>query len=117
MRSARIIPNHSSDGAAVVRGRVGRKGKLMLFGPAAERIEHHAGLHTRQPSLRIDFENLVHVFREIEHYGDVARLAREAGTRAPRQQGRAKLLTHAHRRDYIVCVARHHKPDWYLAVI
>ena len=35
MRSARIIPNHSSDGAAIVRGRVGRKGKLMLFGPAA----------------------------------------------------------------------------------
>src|SRR5664279_4492128 len=54
--AAGIIPDHASDRATVVAGRVGRKGQVMFFGGSAQCIEHDAGLHPSNATGRIDFQ-------------------------------------------------------------
>ena len=83
----------------------------------AQRVEHDARLHAREPLARVQLEDLVHVLREIEHDRDVAALPGEAGAGAARQHGRAVLPARRDRRDHIVGIARNHEADGDLAVV
>ena len=117
MRAAGVVADHAAERAAAVRRRIGSERQLMRFGGVAQRIEHHAGLHAREPADRIDLEDPVHVLREVEHHRDVAALAGEAGAGAPRQDRRVELPARRHRRDHIVGIARNDETDGNLTVV
>jgi hypothetical protein len=101
-----------------VRGRVGAERELVLaFRAVAQCIQHEARLDTRGPRRRIDREDAVHVFREVNHDRDVAALSGQAGAGAARQDRRAEAAARRHGGDHVVGIAGHHQPDRYLAVI
>jgi hypothetical protein len=89
----------------------------MLLGSVAKRVEDNTGLHPREFPIRIDFEDLVHVLREIEHYRDVAALPGQARTGAARQNGSPVLFARRNRGNHIFGIARYHQADRNLAVI
>ena len=90
---------------------------LCASAAAAQRVEHDAGLHAREPALRIELEDPVHVLREIEHDRDVAALAGEARAGAARQHRRAELAADRDGRRDVVGVAGHDEADRNLAVV
>ncbi len=95
VRSARIIADHSADGASAVSGRVRREGQLVDLGAVAQSIQNHARLNARESPLRINVQNAIHVLGEIEHHGNVAALAGEARAGAPRGSTGALNFRHA----------------------
>jgi hypothetical protein len=54
----------------------------MDLGGVSQRIEDHTWLDAGETLNRIDLENPVHVFAEIENHGDIAALPGEAGSSA-----------------------------------
>ena len=90
MGAAGIVADHPAEGVVVVRGGVGAEGQLMAFCFLAQPVEHNAGLHARCLGLRIEIDQFVQVFREIEHDGDIAALTGEACSAASRQQRSAE---------------------------
>ena len=89
----------------------------MLLGAVAKRVEYNTRLHPREFPIRIDFEDLVHVLREIEHYRDVAALPGQARTGAARQNRRTVLFARRNRGNHISGIARYHQANRNLAVI
>jgi hypothetical protein len=75
MHAAGIVANHASERAAAVGGGIGTERQMMLFRGISQMIENDSGLHSRYLSLRIDFENSIHVLRIIEDDCDVAALS------------------------------------------
>ena len=117
MRAAGVVADHSADGAAVVGGRVGRKGQLDGFRLVAQRVEHHARLHAGESSLRVELEDPIHVLGEIEHHGDIAALAGQAGACSARQNRGAVFAAGRHGSHHVVGIARHDQADGNLAVV
>ena len=117
MGAARVVADHAAQRAAAVRGRIGPERQLVHLGGVPQRVEDDARLHAREPALGIDLEDPVHVLREIEHHGDVAALAGEAGAGAARQDRRVERAARRHRRDHIVRVAGDDEADRDLAVV
>src|ERR1051326_2067598 len=79
MHAAGIVADHSAKVAVFMRGRIRTKSEIEFVGAVAKLIEYAAGLHPRIFFLRIDLNNLVQVFGEINDHGDVAGLPAEAG--------------------------------------
>src|SRR5215831_9682828 len=61
MRPARIVPNHPANRAAVMRRGIRPKRQPMSFCTIAQGIEHHPRLDSGDSTLRIDFQDSVHV--------------------------------------------------------
>ena len=90
MRAAGIVADHPAERVVIVRGRVGPERQLMAFRFLAQPVEHDAGLDARCLGLRIEIDQFVQVFREIEHDRDIAALPGETCSAAARQQRRAE---------------------------
>src|ERR1700693_3287616 len=101
MCAARIVADHSADGAAIVRRWVWREGELMGLGPVAQGVQNNARLNACESLLGIELENLVHVLGEIQDDGDVAALSRQAGPRSPRQDRSVEFSARRHRGNHI----------------
>ena len=117
MNAAGVIANHPPESAAVMRGRIGRKGEMVFFSGGAEMIEHHSRLYAGDSAGRINFKNRRHVSGEIEDDGDVAALAGKRSAAAAAKQGCTEIAAECDRGDHIVCIARQHYADRNLAVI
>jgi hypothetical protein len=117
MGAARVVADHAAKCAAAVGGRIGSEREVVHFGRVAQRIENQTRLNPGETLNRIDFQNPVHVLGEVENDGDVAALPRQARAGASRQNRRAVLPAHGHRRDNVVGVLGDNKTDWDLSVI
>ena len=89
----------------------------MSLGGVAQRIQDHAWLNTRKTLNRIDLQDPVHVFREVEHDRGVAALTRKAGSCASRQNRSTVPPADGYCGDDVGGVARNHESNRYLAVI
>ncbi len=58
---------------------------MVAFGFLAEPVEDDARLDTRSFCLRIEINQLIQIFREIENHRDIAALARETRSAAARE--------------------------------
>ena len=76
--AARVVSDHSAQGATAVRSRVGREGEPMRFGLGAQNVQHYPGLHAGISLGRVELQNLVHVLAEVDHQGDVTALPGQA---------------------------------------
>jgi len=56
MNAAGVVADHAAEGAAVVRGGIGREGEMVLFGGGAKSVEHDSGLDAGDTAGGIDFE-------------------------------------------------------------
>ena len=77
-----IVADHAADGAPIVGCGIRSEGQLAAFGLGAQRIEHDSGFDACAETFVVDGHDAAHVLREIEHYGDVAAVARNAGAAA-----------------------------------
>ena len=89
MSAAGVVADHAAERATAMRRWIGAKCEVMHFRRVAQRIQDHARLDPRNTLYRIDFQNPVHVLREIENDRHVAALTREAGAGSPRQYRRS----------------------------
>jgi hypothetical protein len=89
MNSAGIISNHAAKSAAVMGCGIRAKGKAIGFCGILKIVENHTGLNASNFSYRIDFEDFVEVFREIENDRDIAALTGKARPGTPSQNRRA----------------------------
>ena len=117
VHTASIVPDHSADGAAAVRRRVGPEGQIMFLGSASQVIEDDARLDPCSAVKRINLEDPSHVLREIDHNGDIAALSGERRPSTPTEQGRAMLAANRNCSNYVVIIARQNNSDWNLAII
>jgi hypothetical protein len=78
VRAAGVVADHAAERRVGVRRGVGREAQPVL---ALERLRElvtdHARLDARQPALRVDLDNVVHVARDVDDHGRVRRLAGE----------------------------------------
>src|SRR5437588_10829504 len=102
MDAARVVADHAADGAAVVTGRVGGKGQMMLFRGVAQMVEHNAGLHAGDAAYGIDLEDLSHVLCEVEDDRDVAALPRERSASSAAENGSTEVAADGKRGENVV---------------
>ena len=67
MRARGIIGDHAADGGAIGRGYIGCELKAGGAHAYIEVIEHTAWLHARPALVRIDLQNVVEVFGEVQY--------------------------------------------------
>jgi hypothetical protein len=79
VRSAGVVADHPTKGAARVRGWVGREGEVMKLGSFAHAVEDDTGLDNGEARIGIEREDRPHVVGEIKDDSDVAALSGEAG--------------------------------------
>ncbi len=77
--AAGVVANHAADGAAAVSGGIGGEGEVEFFCGVADAVEDDAGLDMDGFCDGIDGGHAVHVFGEVEDYGEVAALSGERG--------------------------------------
>jgi len=95
--TAGVVADHAAGRIMGARGRIGRERQRVLF----RRV------------VRIEFENVVQMFRQIHYHGDIAGLPDEAGAAIARE-GRAEFVTRGDSRDHIVDALGRHYTDRYL---
>ena len=117
MHAAGIVAEHSADRAMIVRRRIGSKNQAMLLDRLLHFVEHDSRLDAHQLFLRIDLDDAVHVFREIDDDRDVAALARQARAAAATGDRRADISGRPRPWRYIAPIARNHDTDRDLPVI
>ncbi len=84
-RPAGIVAGHAADGGARGRRDVDRKPQPVTLELAIEVVEHDAGLDDAAPPGDVEIENVVEVFRAVEHQRVVDRLAALRRSAAPCQ--------------------------------
>jgi hypothetical protein len=112
-----LFPIIPPERAAAVRGWVGAERQLMFLCAAAQRVQNHARLDSRESRGRIDLQNFVHVFRKVQNHGDIAGLPGEAGARSAWQDWRAEFPARSHGRDHILVIAGNHEANGNLAIV
>ena len=75
MYAAGIVADHPAQIAVFMRGRIRTESEIEFVRSIAKLIQHAAGLHPGIFLLRINFNDLVQVFGEINDHGDVAGLS------------------------------------------
>src|SRR5258705_11460246 len=101
MHSAGIVADHAAQRAAVVRGRIGREGQVMLLRCVAEVIENHSGLHPGNAAGGVDLPDLRHVLGGVEKDGGGGALPGEGRSSTTGRDGRAGFTTSCAGEDYI----------------
>ena len=112
-----VVADHASQRAPAMGGRVGGEGKVVFFGGIAQPVEHDAGLHPGELLRRVQFQNGVHIFREVDDHGHVAALAGKAGAASARENGCAQLPACGHGSHNVGLVQRQHQADGHLAIV
>jgi hypothetical protein len=98
-------------------GRIGGKGEVMFLGGVAEMIEDDSGLDAGDAALGIKLEDLRHVFRKVEDYGEVAALSRERRASSTAEHGCIVLAGDGDGGDDIIGISGNNHTDWNLPVI
>ena len=89
----------------------GAKVSCAALGLGAQRIEHNAGFDAGALGFVVDRHDAAHVLREVEHHGDVAAVAGDAGATAARQYSGAELAAGCYGRYCVVCIERQNYSD------
>src|SRR5215472_11350363 len=111
MRAAGVVADHAAERAAAMGRRVGAESQLVLLSASAQGVEDDARLDAGETAIRIDFEDPVHVLREVEDDGNVAALAGEARAGTARQHGRTELAADTDRRRDVPGIAGDNESD------
>ena len=80
-------------------------------------VENDSWLNSCDTPPRIKFQNLRHVFREIEHHCDIAALTGERRSSATAKHRRAMITAKGNRGEDIVISLGKHDADRHLAII
>ena len=89
-----------------MRGWIGGEGEIVFFGGIAQPVEHDAGLNAGEFLRRVEFQNRVHIFREVDDDCHIAALAGQAGAASARQNRCAQLTACGHSRNHVGLVQR-----------
>ena len=100
-----------------MRRRIRAKREMMLLSGVPEMIKHDPRLHPRALAHGVKFENVLQVFGEIHHHGDIAALPGQARAAAARQHGRAITARRSDRRNDILDSSRNHHAKGRLAIV
>src|SRR5277367_3868923 len=111
------VADHSSEGAAVVAGRIGRKSKMVLFGGGTELIEDHSRLDARDAAHGIDLKNAIHILREVEDDGGITALPCERCASTASEHWSMMIATEGDRGEHIFFIAGNYDADGDLTVI
>ncbi len=76
-----------------------------------------AGLDLRNPRVGIDRDDTIHVLREIEHQGGVARLAGETGAAAARKYRHRVFPRDRQRGNDVAFMPRNHDANRHLPIV
>ena len=117
MRAAGIIPDHPSERAAAMGGRIGTEGEMVFLGFISQRVQDDAGLNSGESPVRVDLQDLVHVLGEVQDHRDIAALPGQTRAGPSRQDRSAVFPARGHRGDHILFVTRNDKTDGNLAVV
>src|SRR5439155_5593814 len=90
VNTTRIVTDHAAKSAVVVCCRIGRERQVMLVRGIAEIIQDETRLYSRNASFGIEFHDVVHVLRHVEHESNIATLTCQARAAAAREDGRAE---------------------------
>ena len=115
--AAGVVADHTAERAAVVGGGIGGKGQTMFLGGFAHAIEHNAGLDAGLPGVGIQLQDVIEILGKIQHDGDVAALAGEAGAGAAREDGSAECAADGDGCFDVCRVERQHQTDGNLTII
>ena len=100
-----------------MRGRIRGEGQIMFFRGIAQPVEHDAGLDAGEFLRRVEFQNRVHIFREVHDHGHIAALAGQAGTPSARENRCPHLPACGHGGHHVGLIQRQNQADGHLAVI
>src|SRR5271156_4830759 len=117
MHAAGVVSDHAAQRAAVVSCRVGSECQVMFLGGITQTIENDSGLNSRNPPRRIDLDDLGHVFREVEHNGNIAALSSERSPTAATEDGSAEFTSQRGSCYDVVGVAGKNYSDGNLAIV
>ena len=92
VHAAGVVADHAAQRAVIVGGGVRAEGEVVRLGRVAQgRRARSPAAPARGRSRGVDLQHAVQVLREVDHHGDVAALAGQAGAAAARQDRRAVL--------------------------
>src|SRR5580698_10688105 len=117
MHAAGVVADHSAESAAIMSRRIGPESQMMFLSRVAQMVEDHTGLNSGDAARRIDFHNLRHVLRTVEHHGAVAALPCKRSASATAQDGRTQLPGQRDRGNDVFHVARQNYSDRDLPVV
>ena len=117
MHAAGVVSDHAAQRASIMGRGVGSECQVMLFSSVTQAIEDNPRLNSCDPPRRIDLDDLGHVFREIEHHGDVAALSSQRSSTAPAKDGRTVFTSQRDGCNDIVRIARENDSDGNLAIV
>jgi len=117
VRAAGVVADHAADGAVVVGGRVRAEGQAVPPRRLVQRVADDPRLHAGDPLPGVELEDAVQVLGVVQHHGDVAALARQAGPAGTVEHRRAVLGAGGHGRHHVVGRRRHHHADRHLPVV
>ena len=80
-------------------------------------VEYHPGLYARNAALWINFDNLRHVLRKVEHNGNIAALPSERRAAASAENGHAMFAAGRDGGNYIIIVPWENNANWNLAIV
>src|SRR3546814_3818007 len=90
-----VVADHAAERVVCVRGLIGTKGQMLLFGSVAQIIEHATGLHACALAFGVNRDDAGEVLRAVDDDGDIAALPGEAGAAAA-QDRKSTRLTSSH---------------------
>ncbi len=98
-------------------GGVGGEGEAVFFSGRAQMIVDDSGFDPRPAVFGVQFQERVEVFGKVEHDGDVAGLAGEAGAGAAAEEGHTILAANRDGGEDVFDRSRDHDADRHLAVV
>ncbi len=110
--AAGVGVDHAADGGAVGRGQLRGEEQPVRLERSIELVLHGAGLHPHPALLDIDFEDVVHVPRQVDDNAIGQRLAVGAGAPAARGELDVPKACFGHQRGHarhIVGIQREHR--------
>ena len=116
-RAARIVGRHAADGGARGSRDVDRKPQTMRLELPIEIIEHNAGLDHATARGNVELEEMVEVFRAIDHQRGVDRLAGLRGAATTRRHAHALVPRNRYRPIGVLYRARRHNAEGHDLVV
>ena len=115
--AAGIVADHPAERVVRVGGGIGAKGEAVLVGGVTEPVEDCAGLDPSVLVVRVERDDAIQIFCAVEHDGDVAALAGEAGSTSPSENWRAVAAADGYRVHDIFGGFWNHDADRNLPVV
>ena len=96
---------------------VGTEREMIVLGLIAQVIENCTGLYSSQFSVRVNFDDAVHIFGHIDDNGGITTLSGQTGTTATRKNRRTIVATRRYSLDHILYIPGPDNPNWHLPII